>query len=106
MKTYALTIAILLCHFLSVHASIINGFRKEKLMLEKEIRNNVELLRKDTIDKAVRMIERTLKRLHKEYAKVLTKYSETEQLLAEMKIIDPDLYGKVSEVINAEGRYY
>ena len=103
MKTYALILALLMCPYLLVHASIINAFHKEKLMLQKEIRNCIELLKVDTTVKVDRLNERKLKRLRKEYAKVVTKYAETEQLLSEMKIIDPDLYERVSVVTNAEG---
>lgn len=103
MKNYALTIAILLCHYISVHAAIINGFFQEKSMLEIEIRNGVEMLSKDNTDKAIRQIEKKLKQLRKKYAIVLTKYSQTKQLISVIEFIDPELYEQVSKVIIAEG---
>lgn len=103
MKKYALTFAILLCHFISVHAAIINGFSQKKSMLEIEIRNEVVLLSKDNTDKAIRQIEKKLKQLRKKYALVLKKYLETEQLLAEFENIDPTLFERVSKITNLDG---
>ena len=103
MKNYALTIALLLCHYISVHAAIVNGFFQEKSLLEIEIRNRVELLSKDNTDKAIRQIEKKLKQLRKKYALVLKKYSKTEQLISAIEFIDPDLFARVSIVANAEG---
>lgn len=103
MKKYVFIIALLQCHFPSVQASIINGFLQEKLILEKKIKNVVELLNEDNTDKATRQIEKKLKKLRKEYAKVITKYSDTEQLLVSIEFIDPDLYELVSNVTNADG---
>ena len=103
MKKYAFIIAILLCHILSVHASIVNGFLQEKSLLEREIKNVVELLNEDNMDKAIWQIEKKLKQLRKKYALVLKKYSETEQLLAEFEIIDPKLFERVSKITNSDG---
>ena len=103
MKKYDFIIAILLCHFLSGHASIVNGFLQEKFRLQREIKNAVELLKEDNTVKATKQIERKLKQLRKKYAIVLTKYAETEQLLSAIESIDPDLYEEVSKVTNADG---
>lgn len=103
MNKYALAIAIVLCHFLSAHASIINGFLQEKLMLQKEIRSVAKSLNEDNDDKAVKKIERELKKLRKKYAIVFTKYTETEQFISAIEFIDPELYAQVSKVTNAEG---
>ncbi len=103
MKKYAFIIAIILCHFLSVHASIINGFLQEKYLLQKEIKNTVEMLNEDNSDKTTKQIERKLRQLRKKYAEVMTKYLETEQLLSEFENRDPDLFDRVSKVTNSEG---
>lgn len=103
MKKSALIIMIFLCHFLSVHASIINGFLQQRYLLEKEIRSQNQLLNEDNTDKTKRQINYKLKQLQKKYTIVEVKYTETEQFLNEFKNIAPELFAQVSEVTNAEG---
>ena len=103
MKKYALIIAIWLCPCLPGYPIIVNGFLREKLILEKETRNRVELLNKDASEKATRQFEKNLRQLRKKYAEVVTKYNATNHLLQLIEFIDPVLYENVSNVKNADG---
>jgi hypothetical protein len=103
MKKYALAMLILLCSSLSLHAAIINGFLQEKQKLEKEIQKTVELLNNHPLEKTKKQLEKKLRQMRKKYAKVSKNYSQTAELLTTFEFIDPELYSKVSKVLNAEG---
>ncbi|MCK5206895.1 MAG: hypothetical protein KAQ79_02710 [Cyclobacteriaceae bacterium] len=75
MNCYVLTIALFLCPFFSAHASIENGFLREKLILEKKIKNNKDLLKGETDTKTSKQIERNIKQLQKKYEIVYKKFS-------------------------------
>jgi hypothetical protein len=103
MNYYVLIIALFLCPFYTAHASIENGFLREKLILEKKIKHNKTLLLKENDTKTSRQIERNNKQLQKKYALVYKKFAQTQELLSSLEFIDPELYAQVSKVTNAEG---
>ena len=103
MNYYILTFALFLCPFFTAHASVENGFLREKLILEKQIRNNKSLLNDETDTKTFRKIERNITQLQKKYETVNKKFTETQELLSSLEFIDPKLYAQVSSITNAEG---
>lgn len=103
MKTYALILVLLLCPFLSSHADIYNGYTKEKAHLKKGLKALETQLITSMDEKSAKQLNRKLKKLRKHYEAVRINYEATENLLAEIKRIDPTLYHEVSTVVNAEG---
>jgi len=103
MKTYAVIMLIVLCPFFPVQADIINAYVIEKQKLEKKIQSSLVLQETAGTDKSTKQIEKGLKRLQKEYEIVARKYTDTENLIATIRQIDPELYETVSKVTNAEG---
>lgn len=103
MKKYALAVMTLLCSTFTLEADIINGFSQEKQLLEKKIKNTVELLNNNDSGKANKKIEKQLKQLKKEHAIVSKKYSQTAQLLSEIAFIDPELFAQAANITNADG---
>jgi len=102
MKRYVLTIA-LLCSILSVQADVMNAFYREKLILERDIKK-IEVLMQETPDKkSARDLEKQLKKLQKQYAIVMKNYSDTQELIKTIAIVDPELFANVSAITNAEG---
>jgi hypothetical protein len=103
VKKYAIAIIVILCCHLSVSSNVINGYLREKLILEKEIKKSIELLNEAIKHKDSIQIEKKLKKLRREYASICLKYFETEKLISEISIIDPELFDLVSKMTNAEG---
>jgi hypothetical protein len=103
VKKYTIALIVLLCCHLSASSNIINGYLREKLIFEKEIKKSAELLKEVIKHKDSIQIEKKLKKLRREYASICLKYLETEKLISEISIIDPVLYDTVSKVTNAEG---
>lgn len=103
MNRYAIALTVLLCSSLTVSADIINGILYEKIKLEREIENLDKLSKEAESVKLSRKFEYKVKCLRKQYAKVCKYYLEAEQLLSEFKIIDPELFERVSKVTNSEG---
>lgn len=103
MNCYVLITALFLCPFFTSHASIENGFLREKLILENKINDNIALLNKETDLKTSRHIERNIKQLQKKYETINKNFTKTQELLSSLEFIDPELYANVSKVTNAEG---
>ena len=103
MDRYLLIVALYLCPFLTVNAEILNGFYQKKMLLENKINHCEDQLNQTSDTKRVKQLKKELKKMHKNYAIVSRKFSETEQLLSAVKEIDPELYKRVSEITNAEG---
>ncbi len=102
MNRYVFMMA-LLCSNLTLQAAVLNGFQPEKIKLEREIRDLEELILKTPDSKNIRTLEKQLKKLEKQYAMVLQKYTETAQLINTVAKVDPELFLQVSNITNAEG---
>jgi len=102
MNRYVIAIA-LLCSFHSLQADILNGFHQQKLILERDIEILQEAILSLDDDRDIKTFEKQLKKLRKDYTIVNKKYSETEELINTISIVDPELFDKVSNVTNAEG---
>ena len=71
MSCYVLCIALFLCPFFTAHASVVNGFQQEKLILANKIKYNKKLLKEDNDDKTNRQLEKNIKQLQKKYEIVI-----------------------------------
>lgn len=103
MKNLIIALIIVLSAQFSAKSNVINGYLRDKLILEKDIQKSLALLNEVSRQKDSLQIEKKLKKLRKEYAKINTKYAETEKLIQDIRTIDPELYEKVSTLTNAEG---
>jgi len=103
MKKYALATLSLFIVCFCLHADIINGFAQAKHKLEKKIRATEELLENPHMPKNTKRLSKKLRRLTRNFELVSIKYAQTESLLGRFESIDPELYGEVSNVSNAEG---
>ena len=98
-----LTITTLSLYAITIQAEVVNGFEKEKIILESAIMNNKMLLLEPTTKKEQKRIERDIEHLYKRYRTVVKKYLQTTQLIEKITKIDPKLFMKVSNITNAEG---
>jgi hypothetical protein len=102
MKKLITALIIISAQF-STKSNVINGYLRDKLILEKDIQLSHALLKEANRQKDSLQIEKKLKKLRKDYSKINKKYGETEKLLEEVRTIDPKLYERVSTLTNAEG---
>jgi hypothetical protein len=103
MKNLILALVIILCAQSSAISNIVNGYLRDKQLLENEIRKSLVNYNDATCRKDSILIEKKLKKIRKEYAGICKKYSETEQLIQDIQAIDPELFEAVSNVTNADG---
>jgi hypothetical protein len=103
MKNLVIALIIVLSAQFSAKSNIINGYLRDVQLLELEIRKATTLLNKATRKKDSVHIAKDLRKLKKEYEKINIKFTETEELIRDIQIIDPQLYEKVSNLTNAEG---
>ncbi|GEM_PF-3478295 len=103
MKSYTISLIVLLCFYQPVSAKIINGFLHEKVKLEREINDLLKISNSILEKNELRRYDRKLKLLGKKYETISQKFEETNQLLLEFYRIDPKLYDRVSKVTDAEG---
>ena len=103
MNNCVFTMAIMLYCQSPVSAMVINGFLLEKLKLETEIRNFLKLSKEVDSYPFSKELDKEIRILNKKYTIACKMYFDTEQLISEIKSIDPELFEKVSIVANSEG---
>lgn len=102
MSNYVVII-VLLCFMHSIQGEVINGFYREKLILERDIYHLNLVIRDNADSKQTKSLLKRLKQLGKQYSIVLKKYSQTEELINTFALVDPELFSQVSNVRNANG---
>ena len=103
MTSYQLTVVLFLCPFFTIYGDILNGFAQKKMFLESRIKLHKNTLSEASTPRRIKQLTKELKSMQKDYDLVSRKSMETNQLLKEVKEIDPDLYKQVSKVTNADG---
>jgi hypothetical protein len=103
MIHYALILMIVLCPFLSAYGNIFNGFTNEKDKLKKQLDALEVQIEKSSDSKEIKKLTKKLSKIHKQYEMTLSNYEATEDLLAALNLIDPNLYKDVDGVVDAEG---
>jgi hypothetical protein len=102
MKNCKLIALAFLCHSLAGYGHVVNGFLPKKMELERKIDQLIKLTQQG-YDQDFKKLHAQIRNLEREYKRNLAAYQETENLILEVKEIDPALFDRVSEVTNAEG---